>query len=753
MGRHTIFSKNDIEILSKFNPNSNNFKIVLQGLLDSRKLSVSEKTKSRLRDTVARAQGRDPKCDRKLGRRTVLDKQEILPELMKIKLESEDINNDMKCFIKEKFKDQAGKSPNRRTLSLAIKQYSKDIDDIQTLMSLQEPFIPTTGAKINKKVSKGKSQRSNPTTGSENDEKDQEPFIPTTGAKINKKVSKGKSQRSNPTTGSENDEKDKEVSPPPKKRKRVKEILTDGKSRWSTPTTGSENDEKDKEVSPPPKKRKRVKEIHSPATGAKVNTSPFTSPAGLQELQFSEVIGTKECRRGRYRETIRTARVLLSSGYQPEPVGRDSYIVSIINVLKNSLQAIERGKIEKAGINQSVDEDLEDDSVAELRNLYICGSPGLGKTLSIEKALEIMQKDENVSSTFKLVRLQGTTVQNTDEFYSVLASRLELGIRICKSSKARSEVLSHFTSPRGFAACQNREPTTILFIDEIDRAPIAAVKEVLEIVGEASRQSVEEVENDWVKAGPYNCNVIVIGAANNRLFCENIGISYSSQRLIFRRCFEHYKIEQLFDILKQRTEGLFGDCALKLISAKISTGDGDVRFLLQMADLCLHATVHKLRRMVERKKESNILFDDPIPLENWDEVTDIIPIVLMKHVASAVKEAGIGPSGEIKKVGNLSDGARALLIAIICYGKTDVTSCYNVLGLTIREMREALITYVEIKRQSGLIIGHDPSETNVNRWVDELRCAAMIEGRPKSLMGCRACDLDKVKLKFLLGIF
>jgi hypothetical protein len=365
-----------------------------------------------------------------------------------------------------------------------------------------------------------------------------------------------------------------------------------------------------------------------------------------------------------------------------------------------------------------------------------------------------MRNDEEFSSAFKLVRLQGTTVQNTDEFYSVLASRL-LDVKTLKSSKARSTVLSLFTSPRGRATCQNREPTTVLFIDEIDRAPIVAVREVLEIVGAASRQS--EAENGgWIKAGPYNCNVIVIGAANNRLFCEDIGISYSSQRLIYRCCFEHYTRVQLFDILKQRTEGLFGDCALKFISAKISMGDGDVRSLLQMADLCLRQTVQNFRSMIGGNKECKIPLNDPIPVENWDEVTDIIPIVLMKHVASVTREAGLGPSWDIKKIENLSDGARALLVAIICFGKTDMTPSCKSIGLTIREMREALQTYVEVKRQSGIMIGHDPSETNVNRWFDELHFGKLVEGGPKTLMGYRTCDIDKVKMKYmkyLLSIF
>jgi len=337
-----------------------------------------------------------------------------------------------------------------------------------------------------------------------------------------------------------------------------------------------------------------------------------------------------------YREAIRVARLLLSPGDQPEPVHRESKVLEITDAVINSLNTIDRGKVEKMGtaaraklegVNRFLDEIVGNDE--NVLNIYVCGSPGLGKTLCIEKVLrglEARLEAETISvphsnsiPVFKVIRLQGTTVQTSNEFYNVLATRLHL-----QSGDPRSAVLSLFRSPSGIGTCRQKNSTTVLFIDEIDRAPIAAIREVLEIAGAAVRQSEEE-EESWVKAGPYNCNVIVIGAANNRLFCENVGISYCAQQCIYRCCFEPYDSKPLFNILKRRTEGLFDYSALKLLSLKVACEGGDVRFLLQLADRCLVETTNKLRRQIDNREAYKSCNDitavpcsGPNPLENWE---------------------------------------------------------------------------------------------------------------------------------------
>jgi hypothetical protein len=117
------------------------------------------------------------------------------------------------------------------------------------------------------------------------------------------------------------------------------------------------------------------------------------------------------------------------------------------------------------------------------------------------------------------------------------------------------------------------------------------------------------------------------------------------------------------------------------------------------------------------------------------------------HVAEVNRNTGFGATREIQMMGEISDGARALLVAIICYGKTDTTSSLKGMGLPaalcVREMKEALQTYIAIKRMFGVIIGHDPSEFNVNRWVDELHLSALIEGGESTFGGSRSFQLNR----------
>ena len=342
---------------------------------------------------------------------------------------------------------------------------------------------------------------------------------------------------------------------------------------------------------------------------------------------------------------------------------------------------------------------------------------------------------------------------------------MDVDVGVSTSKDYRSEVLSLLRSQTGYFSSRKRTPTIILFIDEIDRAPIPAIKDVLEIAGAASRETEDE-EEGLIEAGPYNCNVIVIGAANDRLYCEKVGMPYDSQKCIFRCCFKPYKTEQLIDILMRRTQGLFDKPALTMISCKVANAGGDVRFLLQLADSCLTETTRKFRRMIDQREEyeacthiTRIPNVHQNPLENWDdEVTEIIPIVEMKHVCEVSKSSGWGPLRETVMISDhITDGARALLVAMICYGKTDTVSSLkgftHPAGLNLSEIRQSLQTYITIKEQFGVKIGHDPSVANVVRWVRELHDAALLNGGLSTFGGSRSFqwprknqDINKVSM-------
>ena len=624
-GRRRVFGEEDLKVLSQYSPTSNEFNVRLQEILDTpreTKTNVSKKSLSRLRDVIGQLRG-GKKVKTKPCRKPTVDRCALIQDIITLQLNSAS-EGDIKRFVKQKFKERCGgKSPHRNTIFNILEQCKPDVEAGYSLLLLR-----SDDWKDVEKANGLERIQASPVVFNEGLE-------PTAVERLSKKV-KGPSKKRKLSSGKQSSEFESTAVERLSKKVKAKNGLN-GNENMSTKTQSSGKANAGLERVPAgPVVLNEEFESTAVETVAKEIAAVGKDDGKIQSFDVALNDDIARIPKRSYREAIRIARLLLSPGDQPEPVGRESKVAAISDALINSLQAIDCGKVEEMGssarakvegVNRFVDENVGDDG--GILNIYVCGSPGLGKTLCIEKVLrtlEARQEAETISvcssnsiPVFKVIRLQGTTVQTSNELYSVLASRLHL-----QSGDPRSAVLSLFRSPAGIATCRRKSPTTILFIDEIDRAPITAIREVLEIAGTATRQSEEE-EEGWVKAGPYNCNVIVIGAANNRLFCENVGISCGAQRRIYRCCFEPYDSQPLFNILKRRTEGLFDYSALKLLSLKVACEGGDVRFLLQLADRCLLETTNKLRRQHENREDyvsstdiTVVPCSGPNPLENWE---------------------------------------------------------------------------------------------------------------------------------------
>jgi len=628
-GRKPIFENKDLVVLSQHSPSSTEFKHELQKILNTpreTKKNVSYKTLHRLKNGITKLRGGSNET------KITFDPQTLVQDLITMRLNStskETIHN----FVKQKFKSRCSKSPNTRTIYKVLKKCEPDVEAGYSLLVLHTNNI-NQDATIEKeamqqlKISSEEQSLTQIASTATNlcnqlaaegnindigkDENSSNGIFATPTLKVSKKQKR--------SIYNKIESMQMRVAPN-QKYKGKHRLAVEGninnmgkdENAWSISKLVENNVSKKRKISI--ERQSAMERSYEVATVGKNN--------GIADN--GDLVSQRS-----YHEAILTARVLLSPGNQPEPFGREDKIASITNVLVSSLRAIARGKVGDIegragaeGVDRFGEESVSD--VDGILNIYICGSPGIGKTLCIEnllRSLEARQGAAHSSSyisipAFKVIRLQGTTVQTSKEFYTVLASRLQLDVGIGQSRDPRLAVLSLFRNPTGIATCKKKDPTTVLFIDEIDRAPAVAIREVLEIAG----TSTEEI---GVKAEAYNCNVVVIGAANNRLFCENVGISYSSQKHIYRCCFEHYDSEQLLSILKQRTEGLFDYRALKFLSLKVALADGDVRFLLQLADRCLFDTVKKLRLQIENKEEYEKSTDptlfrpiSPNPLANW----------------------------------------------------------------------------------------------------------------------------------------
>ena len=155
----------------------------------------------------------------------------------------------------------------------------------------------------------------------------------------------------------------------------------------------------------------------------------------------------------------------------------------------------------------------QDSQACGVNNVYACGLPGYGKTLTVEKLMKDLMVEQTSATMhlkdtkhctppslpqstplprFTVISLQGNSVIN-DSFYQAIAAKLGIegmtgsGTGSTGEKRARDKVLARFRNDRQCKSIGARggekeaEVITILMIDEIDKAPRKAIKELLEI--------------------------------------------------------------------------------------------------------------------------------------------------------------------------------------------------------------------------------------------------------------------------------
>lgn len=126
---------------------------------------------------------------------------------------------------------------------------------------------------------------------------------------------------------------------------------------------------------------------------------------------------------------------------------------------------------------------------------------------------------------------------------------------------------------------------------------------------------------------------------------------------------------------------------------------------------------------------------------------DGVAVLTDRHVGEANVANGMNQS-EIYKISVLSSGARGLLVAMVCYGITDISnkpggfysSSIGSNSMNTSQIRSTFATMIDVKRHTGGIqIGHECTEMNVRRWISELHDCGLIKGGGlRSLLGMRS---------------
>lgn len=336
-------------------------------------------------------------------------------------------------------------------------------------------------------------------------------------------------------------------------------------------------------------------------------------------------------------QRLELAEMKLLSGYIPEePVGRETELQQVLDFISNAMKE-----------NQG-------------NSMHICGAPGRGKTFVIQVALKKFAEIISAPScsnghAFDSIWLTGTNMNGSD-FHKDLVDKLNLRTGGSLTSQAAHDLLtSRFLPESSTTIKPPKNPSnfsqrfTILVIDEIDKAPVAATRELLTI------------------AKLPNSTLILIGLSNIVL-PKVLYVSRMPQVLVFPQ----YTCDALERIIVDRAPEVFDSNALRFLVSKANVS-GDVRPMLQVATRCVATTVERIRASTE-------------------DFQTITKKVTLKVVMDIYRQANPDPIQQmVSRIIGLSVRERLLLVALVLADHgSDIVMNRN-------EMTRALASYCEQK--------------------------------------------------------
>ncbi|CAK0827379.1 unnamed protein product [Prorocentrum cordatum] len=198
--------------------------------------------------------------------------------------------------------------------------------------------------------------------------------------------------------------------------------------------------------------------------------------------------------------------------------------------------------------------------------LYVSGMPGTGKTASVLRAVDQM-KVGRAAQHFSLVHVNAMRLGAPTSVFAAIHAQLPCGrAGRCSASAAQGE-LSRFFSERG----AEDEPV-VLLIDEIDHLV-------------TKNQAVLYRLFDWLSLP--RPGLVLVTISNTMDLPERLLPRVASRFGVVRVDFEPYKKDQIQEILRQRLRAhaaadAFHADALRLCSARVAAGSGDIRKALQI---------------------------------------------------------------------------------------------------------------------------------------------------------------------------
>lgn len=192
-------------------------------------------------------------------------------------------------------------------------------------------------------------------------------------------------------------------------------------------------------------------------------------------------------------------------------------------------------------------------------SLYICGSPGTGKTATFLYVINQLENSPDYSNEFQFIYLNCMKFNNPRDLYPALCNEI-FG---CKRHPKPVEILANYFR------VATKENLIILLIDEID-ALINKQQDVLYNI------------YNWTTLA--NSNLIVAGISNTMNLSEKFIHKISSRMGKKQIVFAPYKREELDRIVAARLTDtkVFSKEAILFAAAKVASYSGDARKIFQV---------------------------------------------------------------------------------------------------------------------------------------------------------------------------
>ena len=257
-------------------------------------------------------------------------------------------------------------------------------------------------------------------------------------------------------------------------------------------------------------------------------------------------------------------------------------------------------------------------------SLYVCGAPGTGKTLHVERARSHVLGSVATRDA-KACFLRGTAFASGDAFLRAVAKGV-CSSSVLQGDPERGELLLRLKETCD-AGTKTNPVLRVVVVDEIDSLLKCGGEALRKVYGLATRET---------------STLALIGVANaidvpRRAFFGDIPASCEEASRHGTVVFRPYEHKQLVDIVKQRVgEGVFAAPALEFVARKVAAHSGDARRAL---DAC-RAALLSARRHGEHP-------------------------VSMARAAEAIRESGGATHGPLAAVASLPHHAHVALRAAL----------------------------------------------------------------------------------------